>query len=86
MSALLPKADMGSALAHVCLGQKRTLICFQAGLVGCGIYGDDNVAGCHRSFSSYDANRISVGEFWRSISFADLKDHEMKKYLKKDCS
>jgi triacylglycerol lipase len=32
---------------------------------------------------SHDANRISVGEFWRSISFADLKDHEMKKYLKR---
>jgi len=32
---------------------------------------------------SHDANRISLGEFWRSISFADLKDHEMKKYLKR---
>jgi hypothetical protein len=32
---------------------------------------------------SHDANRISVGEFWRSISFADLKDHEIKKYLKR---
>ena len=32
---------------------------------------------------SHDANRISVGEFWRSVSFADLKDHEMKKYLKR---
>jgi len=31
--------------------------------------------------SSHDANRISVGEFWRSTSFADLKDHEMKRYL-----
>ena len=31
----------------------------------------------------HDANRISVGELWRSISFADLKDHEMKKYLKR---
>jgi hypothetical protein len=32
---------------------------------------------------SHDANRISLGEFWRSMSFADLKDHEMKKYLKR---
>jgi triacylglycerol lipase len=32
--------------------------------------------------SAHDANRISVGEFWRSASFADLKDHKMKKYLK----
>ena len=29
----------------------------------------------------HDANRLSVGEFWRSISFADLKDHAMKNYL-----
>ena len=32
---------------------------------------------------SHDANRISLGELWRSVSFADLKDHEMKKYLKR---
>lgn len=32
---------------------------------------------------AHDATRISLGEFWRSISFADLKDHEMKKYLKR---
>jgi triacylglycerol lipase len=32
---------------------------------------------------SHDANRISLGEFWRSLSFADLKDHEIKKYLKR---
>ena len=25
---------------------------------------------------SHDANRISLGEFWRSVSFADLKDHD----------
>jgi triacylglycerol lipase len=31
----------------------------------------------------HDANRLSVGEFWRSISFADLKDHAMKNYLKR---
>ena len=30
-----------------------------------------------------DANRLSVGEFWRSISFADLKDHAIKNYLKR---
>src|SRR4029079_2312306 len=24
---------------------------------------------------AHDANRLSIGEFWRSISFADLKDH-----------
>jgi triacylglycerol lipase len=32
---------------------------------------------------SHDANRISLGEFWRSVSFADLEDHKMKKYLKR---
>jgi hypothetical protein len=32
---------------------------------------------------SHNANRISLGEFWRSLFFADLKDHEMKKYLKR---
>ncbi|HUL88804.1 MAG TPA: lipase family protein [Pseudolabrys sp.] len=31
----------------------------------------------------HDANRLSVGEFWRSISFADLKDHAIKNYLKR---
>jgi triacylglycerol lipase len=30
---------------------------------------------------THDATRIALGEFWRSISFADLKDHAMKKYL-----
>ena len=33
--------------------------------------------------ASHDANRISLGEFWRSVSFADLKDHKMEKYLKR---
>jgi triacylglycerol lipase len=33
--------------------------------------------------SAHDANRISVGEFWRSTSFADLEDHKMEKYLKR---
>jgi hypothetical protein len=32
---------------------------------------------------AHDANRISVGEFWRSTSFADLEDHKMEKYLKR---
>ena len=31
----------------------------------------------------HDANRLSVGEFWRSMSFADLKDHAIKNYLKR---
>ncbi len=30
---------------------------------------------------SHDAKRIDLGEFWRSVSFADLKDHEMQRYL-----
>ena len=29
------------------------------------------------------ADRISVGELWRSLSFADLADHHMDKYLKR---
>jgi triacylglycerol lipase len=29
----------------------------------------------------HDANRISIGEFWRSTSFSDLKDHSMDRYL-----
>ena len=32
---------------------------------------------------THDASRISLGEFWRSLSFADLEDHKMKKYLKR---
>jgi triacylglycerol lipase len=35
---------------------------------------------------SHDATRIDLGEFWRSISFADLKDHEMQKYLRRIAS
>jgi len=35
---------------------------------------------------SHDANRIALGEFWRSLSFADLKDHEMQKYLRRIAS
>jgi len=30
---------------------------------------------------SHDANRIAIGEFWRSTAFADLPDHKMDKYL-----
>jgi hypothetical protein len=30
---------------------------------------------------SHDATRIDVGEFWRSLTFASLKDHDMKYYL-----
>ena len=29
----------------------------------------------------HDANRIAIGEFWRMVSYADLQDHQMKKYL-----
>ena len=32
---------------------------------------------------SHDASRIDVGEFWRSLSFANLKDHEIRKYLQR---
>jgi len=35
---------------------------------------------------SHDATRIDLGEFWRSISFANLKDHEMQKYLRRIAS
>jgi triacylglycerol lipase len=35
---------------------------------------------------SHDAARIDLGEFWRSLSFADLKDHEMQKYLRRIAS
>ena len=30
---------------------------------------------------SHDANRIAIGEFWRSTAFADLADHKMDNYL-----
>ena len=32
---------------------------------------------------SHDADRISVGELWRSLNIADLKDHKMDNYLKR---
>jgi hypothetical protein len=31
--------------------------------------------------SSHDANRIAIGEFWRSMAFENLDDHKMDKYL-----
>lgn len=31
--------------------------------------------------SRHAANRIAIGEFWRSMSFASLDDHHMDKYL-----
>ena len=33
--------------------------------------------------SSHDANRIAIGEFWRSMAFADLADHKMSNYLRR---
>jgi triacylglycerol lipase len=35
---------------------------------------------------SHDADRIALGEFWRSLSFADLNDHQMQKYLRRIAS
>ena len=32
---------------------------------------------------SHDASRLSVGELWRSMSFADTADHRMAEYLKR---
>ncbi len=32
---------------------------------------------------AHDASRISVGEFWRTLSFSDLSDHHMDNYLKR---
>jgi hypothetical protein len=32
---------------------------------------------------SHDANRIAIGEFWRSIGIANLDDHKMDNYLKR---
>jgi hypothetical protein len=32
---------------------------------------------------SYNASRISVGEFWRTIAISDLRDHHMDNYLKR---
>ena len=33
--------------------------------------------------SAHDANRIFIGELWRSPSFADLKDHAIKNCLER---
>ena len=30
---------------------------------------------------AHDANRLSIGEYWRSIGIADLADHKMDKYV-----
>jgi pimeloyl-ACP methyl ester carboxylesterase len=35
---------------------------------------------------AHDAYRIELGEFWRSLSFASLADHEMRKYLRRIAS
>jgi len=35
---------------------------------------------------SHDATRIDLGDFWRSLTFADLKDHEIQKYLRRIAS
>jgi triacylglycerol lipase len=32
---------------------------------------------------SHDAARIDLGEFWRSLTFANLQDHEMPNYLRR---
>lgn len=32
---------------------------------------------------SHDANRLSIGEFWRTEGYADLPDHKMDNYLKR---
>jgi triacylglycerol lipase len=31
----------------------------------------------------HDADRISLGEFWRSFTFANLQDHHIEKYLRR---
>jgi triacylglycerol lipase len=36
--------------------------------------------------SNHDAKRISVGEFWRSLTIANLNDHHMDNYLKRIAS
>jgi len=33
--------------------------------------------------ADHDAERLSVDEFWRSVSFASLSDHHMDKYLRR---
>ena len=33
--------------------------------------------------ASHDATRIALGEFWRSVAFADMPDHKMNNYLKR---
>jgi hypothetical protein len=31
----------------------------------------------------HDANRISIGAFWRTLTYDDVKDHEIRLYLKR---
>jgi triacylglycerol lipase len=33
--------------------------------------------------SGHDANRIAIGEFWRSVGTANLEDHHMDNYVKR---
>jgi hypothetical protein len=35
---------------------------------------------------SHDATRIAVGEFWRSLSYADIQDHDIEKYRRRIAS
>jgi hypothetical protein len=35
---------------------------------------------------SHDATRIALGEFWRMLSYADIRDHDMEKYLRRIAS
>ncbi len=30
---------------------------------------------------AHDANRVAIGEFWRSIGVADLSDHKIDRYV-----
>jgi hypothetical protein len=30
---------------------------------------------------AHDATRIALGEFWRSLSYADIQDHDIRRYL-----
>jgi len=33
--------------------------------------------------TAHDANRIAIGEFWRSVGIANLKDHDINYYIKR---
>jgi hypothetical protein len=30
---------------------------------------------------AHDATRIALGEFWRSLRYADIQDHDIRRYL-----